>query len=169
VPQSNENLEVHRIEFQNVNRMMFSLITQHIFKFIAQLNDDYTIYEIFSELNDYFSCISEHKKLVKKLLGDMAEILFILLLQEHGIDYKSFYQKTANSLYDFYFKNFCIDVKAISSSKKTFKTSFKQIINVPEIYFYAFEINKLQNKKNILSLLNEIANKNEYLKGLENE
>ena len=168
-PHGSGTMEVHKIEFQNINPMMYELITKYIFKFITNLNNDYTICEIFSEINDYLSCVSEHKKLVKKLLGDIAEILFILLLKNNKIDYKFFYQKTANSLYDFYFNNFCIDVKAISPSKKIIKTSYRQISIVPEIYFYCFEINKLQNGKNILALLNEISDKNDYLKELDNE
>lgn len=168
-PEDNKQLEVHKIEFQNTNDMIFELITKHIFKFITQTDDSHTIYEILMRINDYFSCINEYKKLVKKLLGDIAEILFILLLQENNIDYRDHYQKTSNSLYDFYFDNFCVDVKAISSKKKTLKTSWRQITTVPQIYYYCFEISKLQNASNIFSLINLIINKNDYIKELENE
>ena len=163
----NDKIKVSLFKFKNLDKQKILFIETFMIQYIKDLldqNDKITIDDLLYFTSDYFSS-KKHKYLLKeKLLGDLAEFSFILLLQENKINYLEHYQLTEKSLYDFYFDNIkkYVDIKVISNYKKTFMTSYRQM-SQEDCIFIGFLINKVHGKNNIIQIMEKIKNKNEYL------
>jgi hypothetical protein len=129
--------------------------------------ENMTLYDVFAQINDYFATVGQHKLLIKQLIGDLGEMLFIYMLQGHNIDYQKYYQKTEESLYDFNIDNKYIDVKTTSVKRKVITLTYRQLSTQQKIIFYCVEINKLEGQSNINDIIKLIREKNAYVRELE--
>jgi hypothetical protein len=125
------------------------------------------LYDIFANINDYFATVGQHKAMIKDLIGDLGEIIFIYMLQKYGVDYQKYYQKTEDSLYDFNVDGKYIDIKTTSVKRKIIKLTYRQLITEQKNMFYCIEINKLEGRSNINDIITMIKEKNAYVHELE--
>ncbi|MDR2847413.1 MAG: hypothetical protein LBV22_03690, partial [Mycoplasmataceae bacterium] len=87
---------------------------------------------------------------------------------KNGIDWTRFYHNDENSLFDFNFKNFYLDVKNSTVSAKCVTVSFSQL-GIPEpkpnkeIKILVTEIERVEGKKNIVELLSLVTKQHDLL------
>ena len=116
---------------------------------------------------DLFSNNAEFS--LSKLIGDIGELILILLLQKYDIDYTKFYQIEDGSLIDFVTKKFYVDVKTTTANQKRFSTTLNQMKerNGKSVKYFIVEINKQRKTSgnfNILDLIEKIKNKSTSIK-----
>jgi hypothetical protein len=161
---NNKKVLLHLLKFKNLTDDRKQMLLAIVNEYIEPLDQNkVTILDIFEMFHDYFAK-EDDDFIIKKLIGDLGEIIFILKLQTLGIDYKKYYQPQDFSLYDFNFNGMCIDVKTTSAKNKAIYISKRQLESTQKIGFFVCEINQLSNFHNIIELINKIIHKNQLIK-----
>lgn len=160
---SSGKVKLHVLRFKDINQEKEEIIFSILSNYVETLDERRTtILDILETFSDYFSK-KDDDFIIQKLIGDLGEIIFVLKLQELGIDYRKYYQLTEMALFDFNFNNHFVDVKTTSQYKKTIYLTKRQIEAEKDVSFLVCEINKMSGKSNIIDLLNMVNDKNDII------
>lgn len=170
VKTNNEEIIVHKITFQNIEKRLEKIIFNNIEKWFEEVFSEHnftTVYSLLIQISNYFK-IQTKKELTNKLIGDIGEICAIRILQNNNIDYSKFYQNTANQVFDFFIsKKSFLDVKTTTQNKKKILLNWKQIKDIDKAVFLIIEVSKKSKGENILNLIDGIKNKTDLILEIE--
>lgn len=161
-----DNVEYHVFQMRNVNDTFIRNLIENIFEKLKS-EKTVTLIDVFKNIYTIFKYNRIPDK-EKELRGDLAEILFLKLLEKNNIDWTKYYISDKNE-FDIQTPSINIEIKSYNNSKKNITTSLKQLIpgDCKNRYFIIVEIENTTNKKNILQLITSLKYKNNVTAEIE--
>lgn len=163
------NTECEFVKFEKMPRKILESILLEIEDRFEKYNEP-----LEESLEFILNLFSDHKlkeKCEKDLIGDIGELIFMIKCKEHGINVENNIRILDDSLYDFYFGDFAVEIKTSTKRTNEIKITHRQLQEYSNKKIIVIVFQKMENMSNIFDLFNIldssniqiVSKKNQYL------
>ena len=163
------NTECEFVKFEKMPRKILESILLEIEDRFEKYNEP-----LEESLEFILNLFSDHKlkeKCEKDLIGDIGELIFMIKCKEHGINVENNIRILDDSLYDFYFGDFAVEIKTSTKRTNEIKITHRQLQEYSNKKIIVTVFQKMENMSNIFDLFNIldssniqiVSKKNQYL------
>lgn len=163
------NTECEFVKFEKMPRKILESILLEIEDRFEKYNEP--LEESLEFILNLFSDYKLKEKCEKDLIGDIGELIFMIKCKEHGINAENNIRILDDSLYDFYFGDFAVEIKTSTKRTNEIKITHRQLQEYSNKKIIVTVFQKMENMSNIFDLFNIldssniqiVSKKNQYL------
>ncbi len=141
--------------FENMPKNILESIVSEIKNKLENNNDK--VDNILNFIINLFSRHKFNKKIRKQIMGDIGELIFMIKMKEKGFEVDKYYRKKEESLYDFNFKDFYVEIKSSTKFLNEITITERQVSEADNKVVVVSRYQMLEDKQNIFKLF-EILN-----------